>query len=364
MTSLFANLHYFMQEVKVLTPSSSLFAIQQTATSSASIPLIVDEYKPGSMDRLKYARFTELFREAYNGRNVERGGGSKENSDYRSLHSRAISAPICFIAETSEQETAVMERVVLVTLSKPTLLQAQTYYRRFRAAQLHKEWLGCIGMQLAATVLETFEMESFLKEFQEVYDDTRYELMLTERDKDLTEEEYRKKAGAKERTVYNYSVARFGLRKFRELLASIYGAEFSDMMQEMHVAMTSSVDSLQIVTVPEWLKVLNELTLMLQLDPQSPYYPIKGKDFAFSQHNGKDVLELNPYTYFAKYAIFCGTVRKQPLFREHNAFAHALINNPAHITNTEGQVVKGVPGGACILSMQELQNSGFTFVER
>ena len=269
-TKLFANLHYYNSEPKMLTPASTIFAVGHSMSGSSSIPLVLDEFKPAEMNPQTYDKFKLMLRDAYNCRTVERGGGSRENADYRSVHRTQLAAPLIFIAEAAESESALMERVVLVTQIKPPAIQVAANYERFSRAGDKRHLLGILGKYIAAGIVKRVTLDSFNEEFLPIYNETRKELMLSAADVDLSDEEFTRKSGAKERTVFNYSVVRFGLQKFENLIRGIFGEEFSELFKEMQANVCSSVEDIQAQTVPEWLKVLNTLTDMAHMDSESP----------------------------------------------------------------------------------------------
>lgn len=358
MTKLFANLHYYTVEPKMLTPTSTLFAVTQAVAGSASVPLVLDEFKPAEMLPAVYDKFKLVLRDAYNSRVVERGGGTRESADYRSVHRTQLSAPICFIAEAAESESALMERVVLLTLVKPPVIRAQEYFSKFTAAVGDRAMLGIIGHYCSAQIVNRMTVKTMAEEFLPIYNQTRRELMLQADDENLTPEEFAKRSGAKERTVFNYSVCKYGLVKLQNLIRGIYGNEFDKVFGEMLETVCSTVEEIQAQTVPEWLKVLNTFADMTLVEPLSPYFLIEGKDYAYTTVNGKNCIELYARACYFKYRAYCAASRSKPLFPSESAFTHAL-------GNLSSLVSKGVsykldaPGGSVTLDLAELRSSGF-----
>lgn len=357
-TKLFCNMHYYNSEPKMLTPTSTLFAVANSIAGSASLPLVLDEFKPAEMNPQLYDRFKLLLRDAYNCRAVERGGGTRENSDYRSVHRTQLAAPIVFISEAAESESALMERVVLVTQIKPPAIQMAENYLRFSRAVENKGYLGMLGKYIAAGIVKRVTLESFTKEFNEIYNLTRKELMLSADDVDLTPEELSKKSGAKERTVFNYSVVKFGLQKIENLITGIYGEEFKDLFSEMRDQVCSSVGDIQSQTVPEWLKVLNTFTDMSTIDPESPCYLVRGKDYAVVQYGGENCVEFNLRACYHKYRQYMAVSRSKPLFPGESAFVFAMGNTPALMAKNASQDLD-VPGGSFIFNLSELRSNGY-----
>ena len=363
MTKLMTNLHYLNAEPKMLTPSSTLFAVSNAMTGSASIPLIVDEFKPGEMQPATYDRFKLMFRDAYNLRSVERGGGNKDNSDYRAVHSTALSAPVCFIAEAAESESALMERVVLLTLVKPSVVETQKFLAHFQFATSNSHVLGIIGQYMAAQIVQRYSIDQLKEEFNPIYNAARKDLMLQEgEEKELSSDELLKKSGAKERTVFNYAVVKFGLTKLSNLIRGIFTkdgvCEFDDVLNEMMDDVFSTVGELQSQTVPEWLKVMNNFADMARVDPLQPHHLKEGVDYAEVEYNGKTCLEIYARACYMKYRIYCGATRSKPLFPSDAAFVHALGALPA--LEMKGVTVKlKSPAGSHILGLDELRGAGF-----
>ena len=359
MTRLIANLHYYNAEPKMLTPTSTIFAVTQAVSSSSSIPLILDEFKPGEMLPAVYDKFKLMLRDAYNSRTVEKGGGTRENSDYRSVHRTQLSAPICFIAEAAESESALMERVVLLTLVKPPVIRAQAYFAKFSAAVSNKEMLGILGHYCSAQIVKRMSVKKLEEEFLPIYNETRKELMLQDGEQEsLTAEELTKKSGAKERTVYNYAVCKYGLYKLESLIRGIYGEKFAPVFQEMQDTMCSTVADIQDQTLPEWLKVLNTFADMSKVDPMLPYHLVEGKDFVFVDYGGKNCIELYIRACYFKYRAYSAASRTKPLFPSESAFVHALNNLPALVSKGVSMALE-TPGGSHILDLDELRSSGF-----
>ena len=357
-TKLFCNLHYFNSEPKMLTPISTLFAVASSMSGSSSIPLVLDEFKPAEMNPQLYDKFKLLLRDAYNCRAVERGGGTRESSDYRSVHKTQLAAPLVFISEAAESESALMERVVLLTQIKPPAIQMSENYMRFSRAVDKKDLLGMLGKYIAAGIIKRTTLESFAEEFNVIYNATRKELMLSADDVDLTPEVLSKKSGAKERTVFNYSVVKFGLRKIENLIQGIFGEEFTQLFAEMQATVCSSVDDIQAQTVPEWLKVLNTFTDMAHLDPESTCFLVPGKDYAAVSYGGAACMEFNLRSCYHKYRQYMAISRTKPLFPGESAFVFAMGNTPALVAKN-AEVELQVPGGSYVFNLAELRSNGY-----
>ena len=358
-TKLFANLHYYNGEPKMLTPSSSLFAVTQAVAASASIPMILDEFKPSEMAPQQYERFKLILRDAYNCRNVERGGGNQHNSDYRSIHQVSLSAPMCFIAEAAESETAVMERVVLLTLTRGGAVQMQEYRKNFEFAVANRHVLGILGQYLAASVLQDLTKDAFKEEFDLMYNKARKALMLQEDDfRTLEQDEIQVKAAAKERTVYNYTVMEFGLRKLQQLVDVIFPGEFDDEFNGMYEHMYNTMEELRQQTMPEWLKVFNTFSILAKEDGHSKL--VKGEHYDTTSSGSKELLVISLRAAYHRYRVYCSSIGEKALYSSEAAFI--LACNNLHVLeekNVMNHDALEAPGGVHVFDLNGLRVAGF-----
>lgn len=360
MVKLFSRFHYYYEEPKMLTPTSSLFAVQRGACSSSSVPLILDEFKPQEMRPDVYDRFKLLLRDAYNCREVNKGGGTRDNADVRSVQRDQMSAPMVFIAEAAESESALMERVVLITLVKPPVIQAQEYHRQFKLAHDKAHNFGILGKYISAQIIKRYSAEELFAEFEPLYDAARRELMLQEGEIDtLDNEQLQRKSSAKERTVFNYAVARFGLMKLGNLLQGIFGEEFRQAFEEMDRAVTDSVGDIQAQTVPEWLKVFNVFAHLSQVEEHHSWSLKEGQDYGFCYLDGKNCIEFYMRSCYQKYRYYATAARSKLLFPGEEAFMHALKSLPALVSLNHHGGKLSAPGGSQVFDLNELRMAGF-----
>lgn len=354
-----SSLFYYNQEPKSITPTSTVFALTQCASGSDSVPMIVDEYKPHEMGQVLHDRLKLMFRDAYNGRDVQRGGGNKHTDDYRALSTSTLCAPIMFIAEAMEEETALMERVVMVTVSKPPPAIAHRWASRFYTFRKNKQVLAMIGRYLVSKLLITsYTPQLLMAEFDPLYEAARKKYMLTEEDlrTEMAPEALRDKQAARERTVFNYTVALFGLQKFKEVLQDFlpgaFAEDFAAFEENMYIRMKDLVPS----TVPEYLKVLNSLVDLSYEDALLPHAMRYGTEYAFGNVGGKDTLEISARAAYARYRQYCRLLNSKPLYSGELAFVHSLRGVDALMFVGESSLL--VPGGAHVFDMNALLRAG------
>lgn len=327
-----AGMFYYRQDVKSMTPGSTPFALQQHLTASASIPMVLDEYKPHEMTRELHNKLKAIFRDAYNQKELSRGGGSRESADFRVLQTAQISAPIAFIAEATEEEAAVMERVVLATVVRPPPNENVKWLARFQTVRKNRQVLGILGKYLVSKIVMTETVETLRDEFDALYDEAQKQFMITESDLagGISSEALREKQMAKERSVYNHTVAKFGMIRFSQLVRSAIGNVLDAEMQEMEDGIYDRMKDLQAATTPEYVKVLIELSSMsYHVDDTSAQAMTKGKEYAFSDKNGQSFIEIAVRPAYFKYRAHCALAKSMPLFSGYEPFAYSLKDSPA-----------------------------------
>ena len=113
---------------------------------SNAIPLIFEENKSARMSQRQQSQISSLIRETYNAFEGQRGRPDQTIRVYR------YQAPVCIVGETGFSEPAVLDRVVLVRLSKK---DSAPHFQGFeRVRQLP---LGSLGRTLLETALSTTE---------------------------------------------------------------------------------------------------------------------------------------------------------------------------------------------------------------
>lgn len=363
MCRLLGNLHYYSADVKMLTPTSTNFAIKEAVAASASIPLILDEFKPHELPMGRLMDFRLMFRDAYNCREVSRGGGSREVADFRVLQTSQLSAPICFISEAAESEPAVMERVVLLTLVKPPAMRATEFFEHYDAAGKNRKMLGILGAFIAKSLVNTYTLDKLVEDFDPILNEARKELMFQPGDENLPYEQKKAKISTKERTVFNYAVLRFGLLKFTKLVEWIFKTDLNEarktkvfeLLDEMYNQATSTVAELQTQTAPEWMKVFNTFSLMAAAEPHTNYHLRQGRQYEIVNVGDSNVLEISPRECYVKYRLYCSAISERPLFPSEQAFIHGISSLPSR-RNSPGNLGTGQ---TLAFDLDDLRMQGF-----
>lgn len=336
------NLFYYEKEVRPLSPGSTPFAMIQHLCASASIPMVLDEYKPHEMKKDIHDRLKGMIRDTYNQRDVARGGGSRESDDYRVLHESQMAGPLVFIAEAAEDEAAVMERVVLATITRPSAAVGLQWLARYQAYHRHQNLLGILGQYLAATIVEEETLDGFEAEFDKLYAEARDKYMLNAEDLkgDVDPEVLKNKQNAKERSVYNHTVAVFGFRRFRKLVKDTVGTSLEGIMDQLEAGIFERMSDLHAATTPEYIKVLSCFSAMSYSNDESTAL-LQMKDYAFIP--GSKHVEIALRAAYHKYRIYCRAGGTSPLYANEISFMHAVKDSSAFIKQGSGALLE-MPG--------------------
>jgi hypothetical protein len=336
MTKAMAQMYYYTREARVLSPASTAFAIIESMSASASIPLVIDEYKPSEMPPGMHQKLTSAFRTAYNCGTTSKGGGSRDSDDYRTLHDTQLAAPTVFIGEAAEEQSAVAERVVQVTVVKAATVQANEWHVRSDLWRRHPKHLGLLGKYIAAQAINSGGLDALGEEFDPLYATARGRFLLSEADfAGQQGEAFNAKRNAKERSVFNYTVALFGLRKLRAIVAGIYEDGFEDLFAEMEASIYDRMSDLQTSTQPEWAKVLSMMsTMSYNKEGDSGTMLTLGQDYDFCHKNGVDCIEIALRAVYVKYRGYMSKGKLIPLFNGEQPFLHAIKDVTAFVSSS------------------------------
>jgi len=346
MTEDFLSLFYYKKRPVSVTPSGTPFAFLALVGGSGSIPVMLDEYKPSTMNREVLEKYRATMRDAYNMKTTSRGGGSRNKENYAALNQIVLSGPIIFMAEAVETETAIMERMVLVTLKRPSALVSAKAYSVYEKFHSRRQILATLGLTLAARVAKHATVTNVAEEFNRVYAWARDRHMLRTTDGalvasgEMDEIEYTRRANNKLRNVYNNSVALFGLHKFKRLLRDIYAEEFEPLFGEIFLKLEPAIfNGLEVMaksTVPEYIKILTSFSDMTRLPVTHPYHLEDSFEYNLTEVGGKGVLVLVPRASYVKYCLYTKHQGQTPLFPSEAAFAQAMLDVPQFIQKSSG----------------------------
>ena len=108
---------------KLFSCTETDFVMLKLLSSTTSIPLVFDEYKPFDMPLLRLKALTRMLRKCYDGEKELRGRPDQTTIEY------GLTAPVAIAGEVPLTEGALLERIISVTLKKNSLnnIMRKTY---------------------------------------------------------------------------------------------------------------------------------------------------------------------------------------------------------------------------------------------
>lgn len=311
-TSFFNGMYGYQTLPPIVSPGSSDFALQEKAAGSASIPLTIDEYKPRSMGRVRTDQMRALFRAAYNQNSnskgtLDRTGG---NSSVKVLNLE-ISAPLVYIGEAMEMESAIQERTIPVPLSKSMSDPHSSQFRFLQDKQADRGYLSSLGKLLVSRVLE-LDIDSFKSSLA--------------RNSDRIQAEVRNSQDT-HRVRKNYAVLLTNLDFLRGALSTVFGDIFTERVQYLKTYLIENMAMLTPAVASELSKVLSRIAYLSRNEqPGTPLHVEFGKDYTFNLDGVGQVesVDIKVETCFAKYSRWCQQTGQERLFDTSAAMLVAL----------------------------------------
>lgn len=362
------RLFYHRADPLETTPNSSVFALQHMAAGSASIPLLIDEYKPHVMNTDKLNALRALLRDLYNAKEVQRGGGNKSAKDnFNALSSLRMQAPVMFVAEAAETETAIVERSVMVSFKRLSGRQQAEAYRSALAYYRDTEPMASLGIEIANRIVAENNPRQSLVEFDRLLTWANNKFLPAPDDYEkvkqglMTEDEMRLRSVMRPRNIFNATVSAFGLKVLKGILIQYLGEDtfaalFADKFNEMARSVFLGMDKLAVATLPEYVKTLVVMSDMSKLASGDPHQLVEGVDYNLSEYAERMVLVLAVSQAYRKYRIFVKAQGLPPLYPSEEAFRIALTDIPQFLKlGTKTQFLEAT---TVVLDVEELTKAG------
>lgn len=122
-----------VRDAEPYSATETEFALLKLLTSTCSVPVFIDEYKPYDMQRQRVNTLHRYLRRLYRGETEERGRPDLKVTTYH------LQAPVCIAGETRPTEAALLERIIVANPAKATLdelPECREAYRELRSVDL------------------------------------------------------------------------------------------------------------------------------------------------------------------------------------------------------------------------------------
>lgn len=311
---LLAHLHWYNREISVKSAAScTAFAMDTHASTSTSAPFILDEYKPRELRATKgrLEKIKDVFKASYIGGDIgERGTVNKGADSHLAIIKSKATAPIVFMGEAIEMETAIFERSVSVNFSKSFhTVQREAAFLRLQA---NPTVLSAIGKQLVELGFR-INLEEMRKQVMLIQQDIKSRMPSMDDD--------RRKPLAK-RLIYNRAVVIHALTTLRSVLSMTFGSLFDDTIEAL-INSRAADDESEMQSghgMSEVSKVISRIALLSRESDESHYRMCKDKDYLV----GGGFVELKVERAYDQYRRYCVTMGETPLFDSLEAFNVAL----------------------------------------
>ena len=310
-TRLLAGMFYVAKpviEMGCSANSSTAFSLKSAWTSSASIPVILDEYKPSELGDVRYNFLLQHFRLLYNqgsggSGGVNRGGAE---SSFRDVTQYTFSAPTAYLGESQEMQTAIVQRSIAVGFNSG---DSAKHTKAFDIAVAGSENMSKLGILLLEdSVMETVESRRAALEVVRLQ--LREGLANT----------------VHERQVYNLAVVVCGIEFLGKTLKRVFGDEFVPHIENLRKSLWDNRSEISVTAMAESSKVLSEMALISRTeDPDSEFAIREGYEFVV----GNGYIEILLKEAFVKYYAWSNRKGFKPLYFTPESFINSVAKNPA-----------------------------------
>ena len=304
--SLFARMFYLTSDVviKSCSTSTKTFALKAALTGSASVPLLLDEYKPSEMGAVRTAELQGAFRLAYNGGTGSSGGMTRGNASgsFRDITDYTYSTPVCFMAESQEMQTAIIQRSLPVGFSPEEARRHREAWLQARAGQDHMSSLGRLILKYS---------------FRETVDSRRAALdPLVSSLRDSFDN------SINDRQVYNMAIVLAGLDYLDGVLATVFGSALRGQIDSLKQSMYDRKAELNVSAMSEAAKMINDLALISRTEDSDSEFALReGTEYIITAAGSVEILMRET---FVKYFSWCKRKGFNPYYDSTEAFMSAM----------------------------------------
>lgn len=311
---LFANLHYYRKDVESEGIGGvSGHAMKTRLSSTASIPVIWDEYKPHMMRDYVLKDAQQYIRNNYRATKNQNGTVRRDTGiSHLDLRNYRNCAPLAFIGETVETETAIAERYVLVPMTKKDKSGLADEFAHCRA---NRHILGHLGKSLISEGLnlDHAAMKTSIEGYMKIVGETIAGVSVSD----------------DTRRIFNYAVALYGLDLALSAIEPKFSGEFGETFQRLKDGVLSSIRGSLPRNMSESSKVLDSMAFLSKGDTDDDFKLTFGQDYTCTNHS----VDIKLRTAFNRYLRHSRAHGIAPLFPIYDKFRAAMEMHPAMIDN-------------------------------
>lgn len=309
---LFARLHYWNRQPQMPSAiAATPFALEAFAAGSASIPFVIDEFKPREMRKDRLDRLTSIIRDNYTGLAITKGRLSNDTGESKlDLRKSRNQAPLATIGEAIFEQDAILQRVVLVPMTKDG---KRGHSAPFHFCMMHRGELSKLGRSCLARILGV----------------NREKLMATiERNRKLVAETVGERAEDADRPVFNMAIILSGLDLGAGLLREVFGSTFEENFETLRASLLGNTETLVPRNMSEASRVLDTFAFLSWITDENDKDRLDfGKDYTINTgRKGEAVIEVRVKSSYNKYIRHVRALGSTPLFDTVEGFITAMAN--------------------------------------
>lgn len=292
---------------------STPFTLKSAWTGSASIPLILDEYKPSELGPIRTEFLMQHFRLLYNQGSGASGGINRGGSDtsFRDVTNYTFSAPTAFLGESQEMQTAIVQRTLPIAFNP---VDSARHTDSFNLASRGADLMPRLGrLLLAGSLGETIESRVA------ALDPIRATLRAS-MDKSVHD-----------RQVFNLAVVLAGLDFLDTALVHVFGDEFRGDMDRLKGAIYDNQSVISVSAMSEAAKAMNDMSLISRTEAPDSEFALRE---SYEYIVGEGWIEVQLREAFVKYFSWCKRKGFNPLYTNTDAFISAMAKSPALMDRT------------------------------
>lgn len=291
---------------------TTAYSLATLIEGSASIPAVIDEYKPREMPPGRHGHLRGMFRSAYNAAAYAKGGmGTELGTTWKDITVMNYSSPVIFIGEALEAESAILERCVIVPMAKQNMTGREGFYK---LAWTNKAVLSALGRELVNSTF-ALDVEAF-KASMEKNEGVAHELAFHQNN---------------HRVVFNLAVMLNSLDFLEHVLRNRFGESFAARFTTLRDALSDMSNQVAVTVMSEASKVLNTLALISRTEDATAEYGLMyGRDYLYTGVGANlGTLHINMRNVWVKYVGWARRKGQQQLFDTEEAFLHGFAHYAA-----------------------------------
>jgi len=315
MNHLLSHLHSYRRAIPIWSAGDiTPFALQSILQSSGSIPVILDELKRREMRSTRAQDFLMIMRNNYTGNSGGKGKVTRDvGQSTLAVVQHASVAPLVFLSEEMETQTAVIDRSVVVAMQNVHRFDSKSPWH---ACMNDPRVLSSLGHLCVRKVLEL--------NLGELADQVKAAEMKLAKScaRTLTS-----------RQLYNNAVVLVGLEFGRRVLGLVFGKRYDEKIRALRDTLVTTMDESVPVNQSEASKVLSTLAHLSGKPATDPFGLVLGVDYQPSVHRAtkEPCVEIHLFNAWDKYSRYRRAQGEEVLYQSEAAFISAMTHHPCAV---------------------------------